>query len=114
MTTTTDPHGDVRPMFIGGEWRHATGEGVMPTFNPATEKQMAEVAAGTAPDVDLAVDAARRAAPQWGGRPWTERANILRQMATRIREKVHRSESIRYLTPDPVIEYICRNRLYGP
>ncbi|MEX1004342.1 MAG: aldehyde dehydrogenase family protein [Acidimicrobiia bacterium] len=88
MTTTTHQLGDVRPMFVGGEWRQASNGGAMPTFNPATEEQMAEVAAGTAADVDLAVAAANEAAPHWGGRPWTERANILRQVAARIRDNV--------------------------
>ena len=86
MSTTTD----ARPMFIAGEWRQATGGGTMPTFNPATEEQIAEVAAGTSEDVDRAVKAAKEASPAWGGRPWTERANILRQIAARIRDDVDR------------------------
>jgi betaine-aldehyde dehydrogenase len=86
MATTTD----ARPMFIAGEWRHGAGGGTTPTFNPATEEQIAEVAAGTAEDVNSAVEAAHEAAAAWGGRPWTERANILRQIAARIRDDVDR------------------------
>ncbi len=86
MATTND----ARPMFIAGEWRQGSDGGTTPTFNPATEEQIAEVAAGTAEDVDRAVEAAKQAAPEWGGRPWTERANILRQIAGRIRDDVDR------------------------
>lgn len=83
------PH-EIRPMFVGGEWRQSRSGDSMPTYNPATEELIAHVAAGTAADVDDAVSAAREAAPAWGGRPWTERAGILRAMAGRIRDQVDR------------------------
>jgi len=79
-----------RQMFIGGEWRPARGGDVMATFNPFTEELISRVAAGTAEDVDDAVSAASDAAEAWGGRPWTERANILREVAARIRHDVDR------------------------
>jgi 1-pyrroline-5-carboxylate dehydrogenase len=42
---------------------------------------------GTVVDVDRAVQAARRAAPDWSGRPWRERAEILRRAADLIEER---------------------------
>src|SRR5262249_61077238 len=44
-------------------------------------------ARGTVVDVDRAVQAARRAAPDWSGRPWPERAQILRRAADLIEER---------------------------
>jgi aldehyde dehydrogenase len=45
-----------------------------------------EVARSTAADVDLALDAAHRAAEKWGSTSTTERANILNKIADRIEE----------------------------
>jgi nicotinate-nucleotide adenylyltransferase len=33
--------------------------------------------------------------------------------ATRVRERVARGESVRYLVPEPVAEYIAKRRLYA-
>ncbi len=42
---------------------------------------------GTAADVDRAVSAARRAYPDWSGRPWQERCAIIRRAADMIEER---------------------------
>ena len=49
-------------LFIDGEFRDAAGGARFATENPATGRQLAEVARGGAADVDAAVGAARRAA----------------------------------------------------
>ncbi len=48
-------------LFIGGRFVNASSGGRFPTLNPATRQTLAEVAQGTAKDVDLAVAAARKA-----------------------------------------------------
>src|SRR5690242_3907116 len=48
-------------LFIGGRFVNAASGARFPTLNPATRQTLAEVAQGTAKDVDLAVAAARKA-----------------------------------------------------
>ena len=69
-------------MFIGGEW-HASGA-VDAVLAPATGEAYAEVARGSAADVDLAVDAAARAFPAWAKTPPGERARALLKLADRV------------------------------
>lgn len=61
-------------MYIGGEWRPAAGADTIAVVNPATEQVIAEVPAGTAEDIDVAVRAARAAFPGWAATPPAERA----------------------------------------
>jgi aldehyde dehydrogenase (NAD+) len=51
--------------YIGGRTRPAEGDDVIEVVNPATEEVVATVPAGTAADVDAAVEAARAAAEEW-------------------------------------------------
>lgn len=76
-------------LFIDGAWRPAAGGATFPVIDPATEAPFAEAARGTAADVDLAVQAARRAFdegpwPRMGGR---ERAAIVRAIGRLIAER---------------------------
>ena len=87
MTATareTLPH---RQMMIGGEWRDARDGGVLESENPATEETIGTFPAGTAEDVDAAVDAAAQAAPAWAALGWAKRATLLRELAGAIREE---------------------------
>jgi len=52
---------DYLKFFINGDWITPQGTETIDVINPATEKPFAAVTAGTPADVDLAVDAARRA-----------------------------------------------------
>ena len=67
MTTATAPVPASAPkisqtqMLIDGEWRDSLSGATFATINPATEQRIAEVAAGDAADIDLAVAAARKA-----------------------------------------------------
>jgi acyl-CoA reductase-like NAD-dependent aldehyde dehydrogenase len=54
-------------VFIGGQWRPPASGETYATINPATEEVSAQVAKGDERDVDLAVQAARRAFDQG---PW--------------------------------------------
>jgi betaine-aldehyde dehydrogenase len=76
-------------LFIDGAWRPAAGGATFAVIDPATEAPFAEAARGTAADVDLAVNAARRAFdegpwPRMGGR---ERAAIVRAIGRLIAER---------------------------
>ncbi|MGW0466162.1 aldehyde dehydrogenase family protein [Streptomyces sp. NPDC003027] len=61
-------------MYIGGEWRPASSTDTIPVIDPADERVIAHVPAGTAEDVDAAVRAARAAFPGWAATPPAERA----------------------------------------
>jgi malonate-semialdehyde dehydrogenase (acetylating)/methylmalonate-semialdehyde dehydrogenase len=62
------------PHYIAGEWRHAPGG--TPVYNPSTGDVIAECPAGTAADVDAAVQAAQAAFPAWRATPAVERARV--------------------------------------
>lgn len=64
-------------MYIGGEWRAAIGHGRIEVLNPADERPIASVPAGTAEDVDAAVRAARLAFPAWAATAPAERAALI-------------------------------------
>ncbi|HUH41227.1 MAG TPA: 5-carboxymethyl-2-hydroxymuconate semialdehyde dehydrogenase [Castellaniella sp.] len=61
---------------------------VFETRNPATGEVLAAVASGGRHEVDLAVQAAREAAPAWAARPATERAAILHRLGELITRDV--------------------------
>jgi aldehyde dehydrogenase (NAD+) len=56
-------------------------------LNPATGRALAQVAAGSAPDVDAAVAAARKAFPAWSKTPGHVRARYLYAMARHIQKQ---------------------------
>jgi 5-carboxymethyl-2-hydroxymuconic-semialdehyde dehydrogenase len=58
------------------------------TVNPATQEVLAEVANGSAAEVDAAVAAAKSAFPAWAGRPAAERAALLRKLGDLIAQNV--------------------------
>jgi len=70
-----------RKNFVGGEWVEAVEGGTMEVLNPATGEAIAEVPAGTAADVDRAVEAAARAWPEWRDSTPAERAELLLKLA---------------------------------
>ncbi|MGX7006152.1 5-carboxymethyl-2-hydroxymuconate semialdehyde dehydrogenase [Caballeronia sp. KNU42] len=58
------------------------------TVNPATQEVLAEVASGTAGEVDAAVRAAKDAFPKWAAKPATERAKLVRKLGELIAKNV--------------------------
>ena len=54
------------------------------TVNPATQAVLAEVSAGSADEVNAAVQAAKDAFPTWAGLPATERAKLMRKLGELI------------------------------
>jgi len=70
-------------LLIGGEWVQPAAKGEIAVFDPATEAQIAVVAAADAADVDLAVAAARRAFEQgpWRRMSGATRAKLIWRLA---------------------------------
>jgi len=83
-------------LFIDGRWRPPIEGGTLEVINPATEQVVGRVPAGTAPDVDRAVRAARAAFEGgWGETTGAQRAPHLRAIAAAItarREELARME----------------------
>lgn len=73
-----------RDLYYGGEWRAPLG-GYVDTFNPATGDSLGLCAEASAADVDAAVAAASRAFAQWRGTKPTDRAGLLRKVASILR-----------------------------
>ncbi|NKX49124.1 aldehyde dehydrogenase family protein, partial [Arthrobacter deserti] len=69
--------------WIGGEWVAPVKGGYFEDIPPVTGKPFCEVARGTAEDIELALDAAHKAAPAWGRTPAAERAAVLNKAADR-------------------------------
>jgi aldehyde dehydrogenase (NAD+) len=65
---------------IAGEWNDSASERI-DVVNPATEEVIVSVPAGTAADVDAAVDAAGAALPAWSATPAGQRAKIVRAIS---------------------------------
>lgn len=75
-------------LFIGGRFVDPASKRWFPTVDPATEKQLAEVAEAGAADVDAAVAAAERAyRGRWSKLSGAERGKYLYRIARLIQEK---------------------------
>jgi 1-pyrroline dehydrogenase len=72
--------------FVGGEWVDAVEGGTMEVINPATGETIADVPRGTQADVDRAVEAAKKALPEWLETTPAERSEALLKLADAIDE----------------------------
>jgi aminobutyraldehyde dehydrogenase len=72
--------------WIGGEWVDSAGGETMEVLNPATGEVIAEVPRASAEDVDRAVQAAKKALPEWLETTPGERAEALLKLAAAIDE----------------------------
>src|SRR3990170_272005 len=73
-------------MFIDGSWAAASDGAVDQVSAPATGEAFAEIAHGTAQDVDRAVAAAHAAFQEWARTPVGERARAFLKLADRIED----------------------------
>src|SRR5918999_5127156 len=64
-------------LYIGGEWRDASGGGTLEVLDPATEEPLCEVADGTPEDAMAALGAAVEAQGEFAATPANDRAGIL-------------------------------------
>src|ERR671935_253653 len=72
--------------LVGGEWVDSAGGETMEVLNPSTGETIAEVPRGTQADVDRAVEAAKKALPEWLETTPGERAAVLLKLADVIDE----------------------------
>src|SRR3989454_6711575 len=82
VSTTVSKHQNL----VGGEWVDAAGGETMEVLNPATGDTIAEVPRASAEDVDRAVQAAKKALPEWLETTPGERAEMLLKLADAIDE----------------------------
>jgi len=76
-------------VLIGGEWRPATGGGVLPLENPSTGQAIGEIASAQADDIDAAVAAARAALDgPWGAMTAAERGRLLTSIGRAVADQV--------------------------
>ena len=73
-------------MLIGGEWRRAASSKEIEVVNPATEETVGTVPSASGADVELAVETAKRALPQWSATDVEKRGHILAKAADLIEE----------------------------
>ncbi|MFE0025409.1 aldehyde dehydrogenase family protein [Amycolatopsis sp. NPDC059021] len=76
--------------YIGGEYVPPAGGQYFENPTPITGKTFTEIARGTAPDVEKALDAAHGAAPAWGKTSVEERAGILLKIADRMEQNLEK------------------------
>lgn len=76
-------------LYINGHWVDPIKGGTFDTFDPSNETLIARVAAASAADVDLAVQAAREAFDEgpWPQMSGSARAAVLRRLAQGIRDR---------------------------
>ena len=72
--------------FVGGEWLDSLDGGTMEVLNPATGETIAEVPRSTEQDVARAVEAAKKALPEWLETTPAERQELLLKLADLIDE----------------------------
>jgi succinate-semialdehyde dehydrogenase / glutarate-semialdehyde dehydrogenase len=76
-----------KQLFIGGEWRDASGGGTMAVEDPSTAEALCEVADATPEDALAALEAASEAQAEWGAYPPRERGEILRRAFEEITQR---------------------------
>src|SRR4051794_3598234 len=74
-------------LFIGGEWRDASGGGTLDVEDPSTGEAIASVADATPEDARAALDAACEVQAEWAAHPPRERGEILRRSWELITER---------------------------
>src|SRR5215213_178120 len=74
--------------FIGGEWVAPVGGEYIENTSPVDGKVFTKVARSTAADIELALDAAHKAAPEWNNASATVRSNLLWKIADKMEENL--------------------------
>jgi succinate-semialdehyde dehydrogenase / glutarate-semialdehyde dehydrogenase len=74
-------------LYIGGEWRDATGGKTLAVEDPSTAEALCEVADATPEDAMSALDAASAVQDEWAKTPPRERGEILRRAFEKMTER---------------------------
>ncbi len=77
----------IESIWINGEFVDSTSDEVIEVINPATEEIVDSVPAGTVEDTRRAIAAANAAFPSWRNVPGVEKAELLHEVATKLRAK---------------------------
>ena len=76
-----------KQLYIGGEWRDASGGGTLPVEDPATGETLCEIADGTPDDAKAALDAAVGMQAEWAATPPNRRSEILHRAFQLLNER---------------------------
>jgi succinate-semialdehyde dehydrogenase/glutarate-semialdehyde dehydrogenase len=76
-----------RQLFVGGEWRDATGGATLAVEDPSTGEALVDVADATPEDATAALDACCAVQAEWAAHPPRERGEILRRAWELIGER---------------------------
>jgi succinate-semialdehyde dehydrogenase / glutarate-semialdehyde dehydrogenase len=92
MSITTDNESAVvqaapTKLFIGGEWRDASGGATLGVEDPSTGETLVEVADATPDDAKAALDACVAVQDEWAVHPPRERGEILRRVFEAMTER---------------------------
>src|SRR5688500_4691698 len=92
MAVGTAPQSDIAErvptgLYIGGEWRDATGSGTLAVEDPGSGETLAHIADATAEDAVAALDAACAVQDEWAKTPPRERGEILRRAYEELTER---------------------------
>src|SRR5579885_648094 len=85
-----DRHGRRFGHFISGTWQAPLAGQYFETADPSTGEKIADVAQGSAADIDAAVKAARAALPGWQARKPFDRARFLYALARHVQKHSRR------------------------
>jgi succinate-semialdehyde dehydrogenase/glutarate-semialdehyde dehydrogenase len=76
-----------RQLYVGGEWRDASGGATLTVEDPSTGEGLTDVADATPDDAVAALDACVAMQAEWAAHPPRERGEILRRAWERITER---------------------------
>ncbi|MFZ5605130.1 MAG: aldehyde dehydrogenase family protein, partial [Pseudomonadota bacterium] len=76
--------------FIGGEWVPPVKQQYFKNISPVNGEVFCEIPRSSAEDINLALDAAHKAAETWGKTSATERSNLLLKIADRIEQNLEK------------------------
>ncbi|MFB9884940.1 aldehyde dehydrogenase family protein [Balneatrix alpica] len=74
-------------LFINGQWREPSAQKWLDSLDPCTGQAFARIPAGSAKDIDLAVNAAQAALPQWQALPAHQRGQVLARTADLLEQQ---------------------------
>tara|TARA_R110002074_G_scaffold59183_2_gene144229 strand:+ start:11458 stop:12981 length:1524 start_codon:yes stop_codon:yes gene_type:complete len=74
--------------FIGGKWVAPSKGEYFDNISPVDGKSFTKIPRSTAEDIELAIDAAWKAAPSWNTSSATERSNMLLKIADKIEQNL--------------------------
>ncbi|HEX9969467.1 MAG TPA: aldehyde dehydrogenase family protein, partial [Acidimicrobiales bacterium] len=75
-------------LYIDGAWVASTGSGTIDVLSASTEEVVGRIPEGTADDVDVAVQAARRAFPAWAATSVEERSKFLQRITEGLQARM--------------------------